>query len=191
MTKIIKITGAASVLVPVFFFEKGEKINLYAQWEKLTDLKVGVTVSGNMGSRVKEFEFQTAFPACFQNRTFNVVKPDGSRESVNIGADGAVRFTLKHGETFVIEDLDTEQIRALRDVSDRCVRESDCRAEGYTTTHAASVEDDGTLRVDFNNAKNSGVPTGLHLGDASLWMTIVGVLGIIGIAISSFLKKKE
>lgn len=166
-------------------------VTLYAQWEKLTDLKIGVTVSGNMGSRAKDFEFSTAFPACFQNRTFNVVKPDGSRKTVNIGADGVVRFTLKHGETFVIEDLDTEQIRALRDVSDRCVREADYSAEGYVTRHSASVESDGTLRVYFNNAKNSGVPTGLHLGDASLWMTIVGVLGIIGIEISSFLKKKE
>lgn len=166
-------------------------VTLYAQWEKLTDLKVGVTVSGNMGSRAKDFEFSTAFPACFQNRTFNIVKPDGSRKSVNIGSDGAVRFTLKHGETFVIEALDTEQINEIKNLTDRCVNESDYSAEGYVTRHTASVESDGTLRVDFNNAKNSGVPTGLHLGDASLWMTIVGVLGIIGIAISRFLKNKK
>lgn len=157
----------------------GAKVELYAQWEKLTDLKVGVSVSGNMGSRVKEFEFQTAFPACFQNRTFNVVKPDGSRESVNIGSDGAVRFTLKHGETFVIEDLDTEQIRALKDISDRCVREADYGAEGYVTRHSSSVEDDGTLRVDFSNAKNTGVPTGAHDVGGTKVMFAAGLAGLI------------
>ena len=157
----------------------GAKVDLYAQWEKLTDLKVGVSVSGNMGSRVKEFEFQTAFPACFQNRTFNIVKPDGSRESVNVGSDGAVRFVLKHGETFVIEDLDTEQIRALKDVSDRCVMESDYSAEGYVTRHAASVEEDGTLRVDFSNAKNSGVPTGTHDIGGTKVMFAAGLAGLI------------
>lgn len=166
-------------------------VTLYAQWKKLTDLKVGVTVSGNMGSRVKDFEFSTAFPACFQNKKFTIIKADGSRETVTIGADGAVKFSLRHGETFTITDLDTEQITAIKNLTDRCVNESDYSAEGYVTRHSASVESDGTLRVDFNNAKNSGVPTGLHLGDASLWMTIVGVLGIIGIAISNFLKKKE
>ena len=166
-------------------------VTLYAQWEKLTDLKIGAMVSGNMGSRAKEFEFHTSFPACFQNKKLTVIKPDGSKEAITIGADGVMKFSLKHGETFTFTDLTTEQVNAIKNFTDRCVNESDYSAEGYTTTHAASVEDDGTLRVDFNNAKNSGVPTGLHLGDASLWMTIVGVLGIIGIAISSFLKKKE
>ena len=166
-------------------------VTLYAQWEKLTDLKVRTTVSGNMGSRAKNFEFFTIFPACFQNKTFTIIKADGSKETVTIDADGVMKFSLKHGETFTLVDLDTEQVSAIKNLTDRCVNESDYRAEGYTTTHTASVEEDGTLRVDFNNTKNSGVPTGLHFGDASLWMTLVGVLGVIGIVISNSLKKKE
>lgn len=154
-------------------------VTLYAQWEKLTDLKIGVTVSGNMGSRAKDFEFSTAFPACFQSKKFTVIKADGSKEIITIGADGAVKFSLKHGETFTFNDLDTEQVNAIKNLTDRCVNESDYSAEGYTTTHAASVEDDGTLRVDFNNAKNSGVPTGTHNSSGTMWMMILGFIGMI------------
>ena len=168
----------------------GEKINLYAQWEKLTDLKVGVTVSGNMGSRAKDFEFSTTFPACFQNKKFTVIKGDGSKETVTIGADGTVKFSLKHGETFTFTDLDSEQIDAIKNLTDRCVNESDYRAEGYVTRHTASVESDGTLRVDFSNAKNSGVPTGIHNSSGTKWMMIFGFVGMI-FAISSFFRKKH
>lgn len=165
-------------------------VTLYAQWEKLTDLKVGVTVSGNMGSRAKDFEFSTAFPACFQNKKFTIIKADGTKETVTIGADGIMKFSLKHGETFTVTDLDTEQVNAIKNFTDRCVNESDYSAEGYTTTHAASVESDGTLRVDFNNAKNSGVPTGIHNSSGTMWMMIFGFVGMI-FAISSFFRKKH
>lgn len=165
-------------------------VTLYAQWEKLTDLKVGATVSGNMGSRAKEFEFHTSFPACFQNKKFTVIKGDGSKETVTIGADGTVKFSLKHGETFTITDLDTEQVNAIQNLTGRCINELDYRTEGYTTTHAASVESDGTLRVDFNNAKSSGVPTGIHNSSGTMWMMIFGFVGMI-FAISSFFRKKH
>ena len=94
-------------------------VTLYAQWEKLTDLKVMNTVSGNMGNRTKNFEFSTAFPACFQNRKFTVIKGDGSKENVTIGADGVMKFSLKHGETFTITDLDTEQVSAIKNRQSR------------------------------------------------------------------------
>ena len=165
-------------------------VTLYAQWEKLTDLKIGVTVSGNMGSRVKDFEFFTTFPACFQNKTFTIIKADGSKETVTIGADGVMKFSLKHGETFTVTDLDTEQVNAIKNFTDRCIDELDYRTEGYTTTHAASVESDGTLRVDFNNAKSSGVPTGIHNSSGTMWMMIFGFVGMI-FAISSFFRKKH
>lgn len=168
----------------------GEKINLYAQWEKLTDLKVGVTVSGNMGSRAKNFEFSTTFPVCFQDKKFTAIKADGSKEIITVGADGAVKFSLKHGETFIFTDLDTEQVNAIKNFTDRCVNESDYSVEGYVTRHTASVESDGTLRVDFNNAKNSGVPTGIHNSSGTMWMMIFGFVGMI-FAISSIFRKKH
>lgn len=163
-------------------------VTLYAQWEKLTDLKIMNTVSGNMGSRAKDFEFSTAFPACFQNRKFTIIKGDGTKKTVTIGADGAVKFSLKHGETFTFTDLDPEQINAIKNLGNRDIIESDYTAEGYTTTHAASVEDDGTLVITYSNAKNSGVPTGIHNSSGTKWMMIFGFVGMI-FAISSFFRK--
>ena len=153
-------------------------VTLYAQWEKLTDLKIMNTVSGNMGNRAKNFEFSTAFPACFQNRAFTVIKGDGTKETVTIGADGVMKFSLKHGETFTITNLDTEQVNAIKNLGNRDIIESDYTAEGYRTTYAASTEDDGTLVITYSNAKNSGVPTGNHIGTGIVAAVIIGLFGL-------------
>lgn len=47
------------------------------------------------------------------------------------------------------------------------------------TRHSSSVEDDGTLRVDFSNAKNTGVPTGAHDIGGTKVMFAAGLAGLI------------
>ena len=153
-------------------------VTLYAQWEKLTDLKVINTVSGNMGNRTKNFEFSTAFPECFQNKKITVIKGEGSKETVTIGADGVMKFTLKHGEAFTFTNLTTEQVNAIKNLGNRAITEADYTAEGYRTTYVASTEDDGTLCITYRNSKNSGVPTGNHIGTGIVAAVIIGLFGL-------------
>ena len=167
------------------------KIKLYAQWEKLTDFKIKNTVSGNMGNKSKNFTFTASFPDSFCGQTFSVINGSGGNETVTVDSNNSATFSLKHGESYTFMNLSEQQANDISGILQRVVSETDCRTEGYETSVSSEIESDGTLVLSFRNTRNTGVPTGLHLGDASLWMILVGVLGVIGIAISSFLKKKE
>ena len=63
-------------------------------------------------------------------------------------------------------------------IGNRDIIESDYTAEGYRTTYAASTEDDGTLVITYSNAKNSGVPTGNHIGTGIVAAVIIGLFGL-------------
>ena len=167
------------------------KIKLYAQWEKLTDFKIKNTVSGNMGNKAKNFTFTVSFPDSFRGQTFSVANGNGSNETVTVDNNNSITFSLKHGESYTFMNLSEQQANDLSGILQRVVSETDYRSEGYETSVSSEIEADGTLTISFRNIRNTGVPTGLHFGDASLWMVIVGGLGVIGIAIFRFLKKKE
>lgn len=166
-------------------------IKLYAQWEKLTDFKIKNTVSGNMGNKAKNFTFTASFPDSFRGQTISVINGSGNNETVTVDSNNSATFSLKHGETYTFMNLSKQQANDLSGILQRVVSETDYRSEGYETLVSSEIEADGTLVLSFRNTRNTGVPTGLHLGDASLWMTLVGVLGVIGIAISKILNKKE
>lgn len=165
------------------------KIKLYAQWEKLTDFKIKNTVSGNMGNKAKNFTFTVSFPDSFRGQTFSVANGNGSNETVTVD-NNSITFSLKHGESYTFMNLSEQQANDLSGILQRVVSEKDYRSEGYETSVSSEIEADGTLTISFRNIRNTGVPTGLHIGNASLWMVIVGGLGVIGIAIFRFLKKK-
>ena len=153
-------------------------VTLYAQWEKLVDMKVDVKVSGNLGNRAKDFSFTTVLPDCFKEKSFTVVKADGTNEKLKVDETGQIQFSLKHGETFTILDLDTEQAKAVKNLGRKDFKEEDVSIEGYTSTITTSEDEDGTIMITFAYTRNTGVPTGLHIGNGSMWMMIIGTLGL-------------
>ena len=158
-----------------------------AKWEKLTDLKVNAAVSGNMGSRDKEFSFTTQFPSSLYGKTLTVEKSDGTTDIFSINSNGVCTFTLKHGESITFKDLTAEQVNVIKALPDLGVKEQDCSSEGYSTAYSVSSETDGTLVVSYRNTKQSAVPTGNHIGTG---ITAVVVIGIVGLVIMLRRKRK-
>lgn len=157
-----------------------------AKWEKLTDLKVNAAVSGNMGSRDKEFSFMTQFPSSLYNKNLTVEKSDGTTSTIAINASGVASFTLKHGESITFKNLTAEQANAVKALHDLGIKEQDYSSEGYSAVYSVSSEPDGTLVVSYRNTKRSAVPTGNHIGTG---ITAIVLIGIAGLAI--VLRKKR
>lgn len=157
----------------------GGEVKLYAQWEKLTDLKVNAVVSGNMGSRDKEFSFTTQFPSSLYNKNLTVEKSDGTTGTIAIDDSGVTSFTLKHGEAITFKDLTAEQANAVKAMSDLGIKEQDYSSKGYSTVYSVSSEPDGTLVVTYRNTKRSAVPTGNHIGTGIIAIIVICFAGLI------------
>ena len=165
-------------------------IVLYAHWDgqdtKTLDLQVTLTVSGNLGSRDKEFAFTTQFPSSLYGKTLTVEKSDGSTSKIDIDASGVATFTLKHGETLTFKKLTEEQANAIKASPDFCIKENSYASDGYTTEYTASADDSGNLAVVYRNTRKSAVPTGNHIGTG---ITVSVLIGIAGLAF--MLRKKR
>ena len=165
-------------------------IVLYAHWDgqdsKTIDLQVTMTVSGNLGSRDKEFAFTTQFPSSVYGKTLTVEKSDGSTSKIDIDASGVATFTLKYGESIKFKKLTEEQANAIKASPDFCIKENSYASDGYTTEYTASADDSGNLAVVYRNTRKSAVPTGNHIGTGITASIIIG-LG----ALMMLLKKKK
>lgn len=165
-------------------------IVLYAHWDgqdtKTIDLQVTLTVSGNLGSRDKEFSFTTQFPSSLYGKTLTVEKSDGSTSEIDIDASGVASFTLKHGESIKFKKLTEEQANAIKALSDFGIKENSYKSDGYTTEYTASADDSGNLAVVYRNTRKSAVPTGNHIGTG---ITVTVLIGIAGLAL--MLRKKR
>lgn len=150
-----------------------------AKWEKLTDLKVNAAVSGNMGSRDKEFSFTTHFPSSLYGKPLTVEKSDGTTSKIDVDAFGVASFTLKHGDSITFKDLTAEQANAVKALSDLGIKEQNYSSEGYSTVYSVSSEPDGTLAVSYRNTKRSAVPTGNHIGTGIIAIIVIGFAGLI------------
>lgn len=150
-----------------------------AKWEKLTDLKVNTVVSGNLGSRDKEFSFTTQFPSSMYNKNLSVEKSDGTTGTIAIDDSGVAPFTLKHGESITFKDLTAEQANAVKILPDLGIKEQNYSSEGYSTVYSVSSEPDGTLVVSYRNTKRSAVPTGNHIGTGIIATVLIGIVGLL------------
>lgn len=157
----------------------GGEVKLYAQWEKLTDLKVNAVVSGDMGSRDKEFSFITQFPSSLYSKTLTTEKSDGTTSTIAVDDSGVASFTLKHGESITFKDLTAEQANAVKVMSDLGIKEQDYSSEGYSTVYSVSSELDGTLVVSYKNTRQSAVPTGNHIDTGITAIIVIGFAGLI------------
>lgn len=150
-----------------------------AKWEKLTDLKVNAAVSGNMGSRDKEFVFTTQFPSSLYGKTLTVEKSDGITSTIPIDDSGVASFKLKHGVSITFKDLTAEQANAVKALPDLGIKEQDYSSEGYSTVYSVSSEPDGTLVVSYRNTKQAAVPTGNHIGTGITAVVLIGIAGLV------------
>ncbi len=167
----------------IFQYESKEAmLTLYAHYIKLSDFKLANTVTGNMGSREKEFDYTLTLPSSLSGKSLSVSYADGSDGLITVDDDGKANVSLKSGESITIDDLTSEEAEAI------AVVQSDYGSDGYTTTSDTSKTDD-LVQIEFVNDKTSSVPTGVHNGNASLWILLVSTFGIMMIFLTKKIRK--
>ena len=138
-------------------------------------LTVSKTVTGNMGSKVKDFTF-----------TFTTVDGDQTEYSIAY-SDGRPDAVIKTGETFTLSHGDSAEIKMKKGTSVTIAEDAEDYKASYKIGDAASVEadsvsvdvnDDTTLA--FTNAKQGVVPTGVWISFRVLLM--LGIVFLAGIA---------
>ena len=150
-----------------------------AKWEKLKDLTITNKVSGNMGSKDKDFPFTTQFPSSFANATLKVQKNDGSITTITVDANGRCTFTLKHGESFTFKELTEAQYNAIKDLSSYGISESDYSKEGYKTSFKLSTDVEGNLEIAYVNQNGSVLPTGIEAWGTGAVIALIGALMLV------------
>ena len=154
--------------------EKVTMIDVY----NVSTLKVKKTVTGNMGSRTRQFGFTVTLKNADNTPYANAVPYTKGTENGTYtpDAEGRITFTLAHGEEIELKDLTL--------TTKYTVEEEDCRSDGYGTT---SENAEGTIAaanpdVSFVNSKGSDVPTGAStFPKAGLLFT--GFAALAGIAL--------
>ena len=159
-----------------------------AKWEKLKDLTITNKVSGNMGSKDKEFTFIAHFPQVFANTTLKVQKNDGSITTIAVDADGKYSFTLKHGESFAFKELTEAQANAIKDLSSYGISESDYSKEGYKTSFKLSIDVEGNLAIAYTNQNGTVLPTGIILSGSGMAIIVALVIVLGWVIRKTFLK---
>ncbi len=127
-----------------------QSATLYAQWEKLTNVTIKNTVTGNLGDQYKQFEYKYT---------------DSSNTEIT--------KTLKSGESVTVTDLTNEEALKLKDT----VKQTDYSNDGYVTTSSTDITDD-EITISYVNKKNSSVPTAEHTS-YNIMFWIVGISGLL------------
>ena len=154
-------------------------------------------VDGSMGNKYTEFEFEVQFDK--DTRAGTTITAYNSEEGKNIAMaidkNGVAKFTLHSGEALTFSGLTESEIQSMSNgatsTNDVCkttigASEKDYSSDGYTTTSVTDFdEDNDSYSVTYTNTKNSGVPTGNHVGTGAM---VFGIGMLIGLAI--ILKKK-
>lgn len=159
-------------------------------YSKTHSLSITKTVAGNMGDKSKAFVFAVQMPESMYGKTVMASKSDGSQSYSQVSSTGIVNFTLKHGETITFSGLTDDEVTFLRAASEYGVSEKNYSKEGYRTAYK-TAEKDGNLSVAVTNTKTAGVPTGIHDVTGTEVMMIIGLPGLVIIAVYSYLKYKD
>ena len=138
-------------------------------------LNVKKTVTGNMGSRNKDFQFILILKNSDDTpytREIAYRKGTETGKSVPDG-NGRVSFTLAHNEDIVFSDIfvDTKYE----------IQENDYREEGYTTTsvNASGIITKAETKASFTNNNGTTVSTGVYVSFAGGIAAILAVLLIM------------
>lgn len=155
---------------------KAEFVNIY---ESLTLAK---TVSGNIGDKGKEFEFEITLSNSdgtpIANANFECT---GDVNTLKTDVNGKATVTLKHGQSITVIGLPTDAKYTI----------SEKDADAYTTTITAkptatidndsrtvsgSLSANATTTITYNNERNSGPITGIFLDNLPWILALCFVL---------------
>lgn len=156
-----------------------------AKWEKLTDIAITNTVSGNMGNKSKEFTYTLQLPSSFSGTKLTVVDGSGSTSTVTIGSDCKLSFALKHGQSYTIKELDEAQFNSIKELTNYGILEANYAEEGYKTSFTTKMDAHGNIQLIFNNQNGSVLPTGIILAGSGM-----GIIVALVIALGWFIKHK-
>lgn len=156
----------------------GGEVKLYAQWEKLTDIAIINTVSGNMGNKSKDFTYTLQFPSSFNGTKLTVVDGNGSPSTVTIGSDCKLSFTLKHGQSYTIKELTEAQFNSIKGLTNYGISETNYAEEGYKTSSTTKMDAHGNIQLIFNNQSGSVLPTGIILAGSGMGIIVALVIAL-------------
>ena len=156
-----------------------------AKWEKLTDVTITNTVSGNMGNRSKDFAYTLQLPSSFSGTKLTVVDANGNTSTVNVGNDCKLSFTLKHGQSYTIKELDEAQFNSIKGLTNYGISEVSYAEEGYKTSSTVKTGAHGNIQLIFYNQNGSVLPTGIILAGSGM-----GIIVALVIALGWFIKLK-
>lgn len=186
LKKILLITGmiltSLSTISPVFAETKTTTV-----YQSFYSITVNMTATGNMANRNKEFAVNIQLPASCADRTFTAAKTADNESAVenNVTADstGNISVSLYANEKILIEGLSKTEIETLKTYEHFGVNEENYSSDGYTTTYAASQNEEN-LAVTVINSRQSHVPSGSHIatGVVATCLIAIFLLGLLTVS---------
>ena len=150
----------------------------------IPEVTITNTVSGNMGNKTKDFSYTASLPTNLYSKTVSIRNSDNRISEASVDENGEVDFTLENGESLIFTDVTVKEMNAI------LAFQESYSTDGYlTTTEVGS--DNGTVQYKFMNARETAVPTGNHNNDAYLWLTLIGIIGIVGFVLSRTILKQS
>ena len=184
--KILLISGVilTSLLTICPVFAETQTTTVYQSFYSIT---VNMTATGNMASRNKEFAVNIQLPSSCANRTFTTAKTSGSESPIEntVTADSTGKITVRlcANEKILIEGLSQAEIETLKAYEHFGVNEENYSSDGYTTTYAASQNEEN-LAVTVTNNRQSHVPSGSHIatGVVATCLIAIFLLGLLTVS---------
>lgn len=158
------------------------KIIVKNTYEAKRQLTVEKTVTGSMGSKTKQFQFQLKLKVPTGKVLPDTLEYTKGEENGAIELkDGVYDFTLAHAEKIVIKGIPSQ--------SSYTVTEVDGESNGYNVT---KTNDTGKIKADttvsFENTKNGSVPT---LADMNTKIPFVLVILAVAGAVAMLWKQRK
>lgn len=150
------------------------KITVKNTYEAKRQLTVEKTVTGSMGSKTKQFQFQLKLTVPTGKVLPNTLEYTKGEENGAIELkDGVYEFTLAHAEKIVIKGIPSQ--------SSYTVTEVDGESNGYKVT---KTNDTGKIKADttvsFENTKNGSVPTLADMNTKIPFVLVILAIGGVG-----------
>ena len=158
------------------------KITVKNTYEAKRQLTVEKTVTGSMGSKTKQFQFQLKLKVPTGKVLPDTLEYTKGEENGAIKLkDGVYDFTLAHAEKIVIKGIPSQSIYTVTEV--------DGESNGYKvrkTNDTGKIKADTT--VSFENTKNGSVPT---LADMNTKIPFVLVILAVAGAVAMLWKQRK
>ena len=170
---------------------EGDKLTLYALWEKQPQIAVNCNITGSMGNKSTDFTYTLQLDKdTYANKAVTTydVETDTTSE-LTADENGLLTFTLHNGEELQFTGLTADD---LTDASTK-ISATGLTDAGYTVTTSTATSDDGkTATVTVTGTRDASVPTGNHISsNAENGLVVFGTLGLIAVAIGLYRKKNH